>query len=182
MKVIVISGKAGSGKTFVAERLKDYIESNYDLKGYIINFGDPLKMVCQKVYGWDGSKGPTGRELLQRVGTDIAQANNKLVWVNIVFNIIEALRGQFDFVIIGDARFVHEVEQTYTHFIMKNDDVFAIKVLGKENTTLSEEQKNHPSETDLDNYSNVHYNFDNRVYDVNRFFHQLYLICDIIGF
>lgn len=181
MKVIVISGKAGSGKTFIAERLKDYIESNYDLKGYIINFGDPLKMVCQKVYGWDGAKGPNGRQLLQRVGTDIAQANNKLVWVNIVFEIIEALKSEFDFVIIGDARFVHEIEETYAHFIA-GDDVFAIRIIGKENNELTEEQKKHPSEVELDNYMNVHYIFDNKNYDINRFFYQLYLVCDIVGF
>ena len=32
MQVIVISGKAGSGKSFLAEKLKDYLEVNYNLK------------------------------------------------------------------------------------------------------------------------------------------------------
>lgn len=54
LKIITISGKAGSGKSYLAYHLKEYLEIAYGMKGYIINFADPLKMVCEKIYHWDG--------------------------------------------------------------------------------------------------------------------------------
>lgn len=177
MQVIVISGKAGSGKSFLAEKLKDYLEVNYNLKGYIINFADPLKMVCEKVYHWDGNKGEYGRTLLQKVGTDIVHKQNPLTWTNIIISIIEGLYAEFDFVIVADARFLHEIRGIVEHFTREKDKVYTIKIIGKANESLTEEQKHHKSETELDDYNNFHYVFDNTDYNIYGFFYKLANLC-----
>lgn len=178
MKVIVISGKAGSGKNFIAEKLKKYIEVNYNLKGYVINFADPLKMVCEKVYGWDGVKDEAGRNLLQKVGTDIAHKQDPLTWTKIIIQIIEALRKEFDFVIIGDARFLHEIKGIISHFINGKDATYIVRVLGKlAENNLTDKQQNHKSETDLDNCYDFNYLFDNTNYDMYKFFYNLSNLC-----
>lgn len=176
MQIIMISGKAGSGKSFLATHLKEYLEEIYGLKGYIINFGDPLKMVATQLYGWDGEKGERGRKLLQVVGTDIAQKNNKMVWVRIVTEIIEAFRSEYDFVIIGDVRFLHEINGIYDYFLECFDSIYHITIVGRENT-LSDEAKNHPSETEVDQiYSKgSDFIFNNKQYSLYRFIYQLQL-------
>lgn len=177
MHVIVISGKAGSGKSFLAEKLKAYLEVNYHLKGYIINFADPLKMVCEKVYGWDGNKGENGRTLLQKVGTDIVHKQNPLTWTNIIIAIMEGLREEFDFVIVADARFLHEIRGMVEHFTNSKDSVHTIKIIGKPNENLTDAQKQHKSEIELDDYHNFNYIFDNTNYDIYGFFYKLANLC-----
>lgn len=181
LKIITISGKAGSGKTNLATHLKCMLEQAYGMKGYIINFADPLKMVCEKVYEWDGQKGENGRNLLQQVGTDIVQSNNKLCWTNCVINIIEGLRSEFDFVIVGDARFQHELSGLHAAFEDTHTDILSILVINKTHeNTLSEEQRNHPSEKDLDCYQ-FDWVMDNSDYNMYKFFKHLYDIIDIIN-
>lgn len=184
MHIIMISGKAGSGKSFLAKYLKEYIEEMCGLKGYIINFGDPLKMVATQLYGWDGEKGERGRELLQYVGTDVAQKNNKMVWVNIITEIIKAFKTEYDFVIIGDVRFLHEIDGIIDCFINKSfHSVTHIKIEGKENN-LSDKTKNHPSESEIDLIDEeiCDYIFDNRNHNIYHFMFQIVkIVHDIIG-
>lgn len=188
VKIILISGKAGSGKTFLANHLKSYIEEAYGKKGYVINFGDALKMVATQIYNWDGEKDETGRELLQRVGTDIAQKNNNMVWVNIVIQIIKAFRSEYDFVIIGDIRFRHEIYGIYDYSVdqsscQQSDSVYHINIIGPENN-LSNRAKCHPSEEEVDMIKdyNCDYLFHNEHYNIYRFFHQISeIVSNVIG-
>lgn len=181
LKIITISGKAGAGKSNLATHLKNMLEQGYGMKGYIINFADPLKMICKEVYEWDGQKGENGRNLLQQVGTDIVQSNNKLCWVNCVVNIIEGLRSEFDFVIVGDARFQHEINGLHAAFEGTCTDIVNILVVNKTHeNTLSEEQRNHLSEKDLDEYS-FDWVMDNSDYNMYKFFKNLQDIVDIVN-
>ena len=181
LKIITISGKAGSGKSYLAHHLKEYLEIAYGMKGYIIHFADPLKMVCEKIYHWDGQKGESGRKLLQTVGTDIVQKNNKLCWVNCVTNIIRGLSSEFDFVIVGDARFKHELNGLFEVFDSISEyKIFTIQIVNNAHDNgLSEEQKNHISETDVDGYG-FDYIMDNNNYNLYIFFKQLNEIIDLI--
>lgn len=173
-KIIVISGKAGSGKSFLAEHLKNTLEKVYGFRVMQLAFADTLKMVCKEIYGWDGGKGPKGRELLQRVGTDIVHPNNQKCWSNCVREIIIGLKGEYDYFIVPDARHLHEVEamlQLLDHPTTHVANVHTIRVNGK--TSLTGEAAEHSSETGLDNYK-FDIEFNNMNYDVDVFFHQLY--------
>ena len=56
IKVILLSGKAESGKTSVAKILKKKLEQE-NKKVLLVNFADYLKFVSQKYLGWNGIKG-----------------------------------------------------------------------------------------------------------------------------
>lgn len=179
MNIILISGKAGSGKDFLAEKIKEFLEVNYNLKGYVIHFADALKMVCTQIYKWDGFKGENGRNLLQTVGTDIAQKNNKTIWADIVCSIIKGFKSEFNFVIIPDARFRHEILRIRDTFNSDSDKIFTVRIYfsPNEENQLTDEQKQHSSETDLDKESFDFY-FNNKSHNIANFYYQLYQLVE----
>ena len=147
-KIINIAGQARHGKTSAANILKDILEKR-GKRVLIINYADYLKFICKEYFGWDGTKSEQGRTILQKIGTDIVREREPNFWVHSVGNFIDIFREDFDFVLIGDCRFVNECE--YFKF---DYDVLNIKVIRNNfDNGLTEEQKNHPSERDLDNYS-----------------------------
>lgn len=174
IKIIIISGKASSGKNFLADRLQSTLEKVYNFKVMQLAFADTLKMVCREVCGWDGKKGPHGRELLQRVGTDIVHPNNQMCWTNCVKEIIMGLHTEFDYFIIPDARFPHEIDGVRD----LGYPIYTVMVHGKTNLTGS--MANHISETALSDYK-FDYDFNNSEYDVHVFFHQLGILLAGIG-
>lgn len=169
MKILVISGKAGSGKTFLAEKIKNCYEKQYGWRVAHLAFADPLKMVLSNIYGWDGHKGENGRELLQKVGTDIVHENNKMCWTNITVEIIKGLQSEFDLFIVSDARFVHEIEGLM--WALPKAEVITIRINGK--SSLSGDSATHPSETSLDGYD-FDFIFNNHSYDVDSFYFNLH--------
>ena len=58
-KVILISGKARSGKDTLAKVLGDYLkEQGKDV--LITHYADSLKYICETVFKWDGKKDEKG--------------------------------------------------------------------------------------------------------------------------
>lgn len=125
-------------------------------------------MVATTYYGWDGEKDEKGRELLQKLGTDLGRTNNPNVWVNCVKEIIKALQTEYDFVLIPDARFPNEMDWSDTPFF-----TFTIR-MNRQNEDgtpyinhLTEEQKQHPSEIALDNYRFNYEIYNQNINDIN---------------
>lgn len=151
MKVVLISGKAQNGKDTTANILKEKLEQKNN-KVLITHFGDLVKFVCEKYFDWDGQKDERGRAILQRIGTNVIREQNPDYWVDFVINLLSILKeeGKWDYVLIPDARFHNEIQK----FEDKKDwDVVSVRV-NRLNfvSTLTQEQKNHPSETALDDY------------------------------
>lgn len=149
MKVICISGKAGSGKDTFAGFLKQALCD----KGYkvlIAHNADLLKYICKTFFSWDGNKDERGRELLQHVGTDVIRAKQPDTWVNFIHMILKFFPSEWDFVLIPDVRFMNEIS------ILSEDenlDVYTVRINRcRFVSKLTNEQKNHPSETELDDY------------------------------
>ena len=144
--IIFISGKAQAGKTTTAYLLKKNIEMTGKC-AVIINYADLLKHICSTYFEWDGKKDKNGRQLLQEVGTDVVRNNDPDFWVNFVRKFVDVFSGTWDYIIIGDCRFKNEISWRYgtdarcTHLRIVRP--------GYDNG-LTEEQKNHVSETDLD--------------------------------
>lgn len=157
MRIIAISGKAESGKDTIAQELSNILEEN-DKKVMIIHFADVLKFSCQKYFGWNGKKDTQGRSLLQYVGTELRERYNPNMWVNITKELIRGFGKEFDYVIIPDTRFKKEMDM-----IKDEWDGFSLRVERydynesgtpyKHVNKLTEEQRAHRSETELDMYN-----------------------------
>lgn len=145
MRVILISGKAQAGKTTTMGFANNFLVET-GKRVCQINYADLLKYICKDYFGWDGQKDEAGRQLLQHVGTEIVRAKDSNFWVDFMKRFARAFEDQWDYLIVGDCRFKNEVNWYETKF-----DTLHIRVVrpGYDNC-LTEEQKKHPSETDLD--------------------------------
>lgn len=169
-QILLLSGKAGAGKSFLAEALRNEYKEKYNKRAACLAFADTLKMVARNVYGWDGEKDREGRFLLQHLGTDVAQRNYKYCWVDALKAIMYGLTSEFDVFIITDARFPHEIDWLKSTIVGDYWDIIAIRVDGP--TILSGDASNHLSETALDDYG-FDYVFENHDRDPKSFSEKL---------
>ena len=151
--IITVSAKAQHGKDSFAKAFSKKAGENH-FRVLTIHYGDILKYVCKQYFGWNGEKDEVGRSLLQHVGTNLCRNNHPDVWVNCVVELVKGLKTEYDFVVIPDTRFKNEIEK------WEDTDFFTFSVrLNRKNEDgtdfdngLTLDQKNHPSETELDNY------------------------------
>ena len=152
--VILLSGHSGSGKDFIANIMKTQLEKK-DNKVLITHYADLLKYILKTFFNWDGKKNKYGRHLLQYVGTDVVRNQNPDYWVNFVNDMLTFFIKEWDYILIPDARFSNEIE------IIKNNSSFNVLTIrvnrNNYKSILTDEQKNHPSETSLDNYKFDYY-------------------------
>ena len=148
LKIILLSGKAQHGKDSAANMLKEKLESK-GKKVLIAHYGDLVKYTCKTFFNWNGEKDEQGRTILQEVGTDRIRAKHPDIWVDYIKNILSVFEDKWDYVLIPDTRFPNEID------VMKNTfkDVTSIHVVRTNFISqLTEEQRNHRSETALDDY------------------------------
>lgn len=145
-KVIVISGKAGSGKDTFAGLLAGQME-NRNRAVLITHYADLLKFICTNYFGWNGVKDQEGRSLLQYVGTNKIRRRYPNYWVDFIIDMLDIFDADWDFVLIPDCRFPNEISK----FRQAGYDVRHIHVNrpGYENP-LTESQRAHPSENALE--------------------------------
>ena len=161
MKVICISAKARHGKDTAAAMMAEYLEEKGN-KVLITHFADLLKYICTKFFGWNGDKDEKGRTLLQYVGTDKIGKQRPDFWVNFIIDILKLFENEWDFVIIPDCRYPIEYEAMRNIF-----DTTLIRVERSNfDNGLTETQKKHPSEVDMDNYNFPYTIFNNNGLDV----------------
>ena len=149
MRVITISGKAEAGKDFTASILKEKLE-DIGKKVIIVHYADYLKFLAKQYFGWDGTKSEEGRKILQWLGTDLVRNRQPDFWVDTVCRLLSVLQDDYDFALIPDCRFPNEIYKMKECFT----DTVSLRVvrLDHENA-LTEEQRKHPSETALDDYT-----------------------------
>jgi dephospho-CoA kinase len=158
MKVIIISGKARTGKSTVANIMKDYFDEK-GLKAIILAYARYIKMFAKDVSNWDGSEEAKPRALLQEIGTDIIRKKiDNDFFVRRMTEDIKLYSYFMDVAIISDARFIDEIEYIKKHF--KNTITINI-VKSNLETDLTKKEQTHPSETSLDNYNKYDYILDN---------------------
>jgi len=140
-KIFILSGKAGSGKNYVADIISDYYKNSIQ-----ISYAYYLKQYVKKISNWDGLEETKPRTLLQSLGIDLIKKIDKELLIRRVMEDIKVYSYFFDVIIVTDARLKEEI------IIPKNlFDCITIRINGKDND-LTLEQKNHITETDLDNY------------------------------
>ena len=147
MKVVLISGKAEAGKDSTFDILNRLIPDEF--KKNRMAYGDYVKDTAEKLWGWNGKKDEEGRALLQWWATDYVRARYPDFWVETVVRLARVIKGEVNYLIITDVRFPNEI----TAWSKNEFDVLTVRVErpGHENA-LTEEQRNHISETALDNW------------------------------
>ena len=146
MKVIAVSGHAGSGKDTVGRMLETKLEAD-GASVQIMHYADLLKYICKSFFGWNGEKDEAGRTLIQYVGTDVVRKNNPDYWVNFIADMLDFFGESWDYVVIPDTRFPNEID----HLIERGFDTVHVRVERPcFESSLTDEQKSHESETALD--------------------------------
>lgn len=159
MKVIIISGKAGSGKDTVASILKNKLVG----RTILLSYAHYLKMYAKNIINWNGEEETKPRTFLQELG-DIVKDMDHNFLINRVIEDIEVYKHYFDNIIICDARFKDEIE-----IIKQKYNAIVIRVNGDYNN-LTTIQRHHNTETALDNYHNYDFiiNNDSDLYSLDK--------------
>jgi len=134
--VVAMCGAAGSGKTFAV--------THFGENATVLNFADPLKELCLKLFpvlehknlwGTQEEKevivpelGFSGRYCMQFVGTDIFRAKDPLIWLRIMAERIRS--APHNTVLIGDLRFLNEI-----NFVKSYTDSCVVKITTDRTTT-----------------------------------------------
>ena len=144
--LILLSGKAGVGKTYSARILCDYFRE-LGLNVTVANFAFGIKKIAKEFMGWDGQKDERGRKLLQTLGTEVGRAYNINCWVEYLFGYLEhSANFPYDVIIIDDWRFPSEYEY-FVDNLMYN--TMRVKIIGKKQEAMPENLKTHASEISL---------------------------------
>mgnify|MGYP004471739267 FL=1 len=147
MRIILVSGSARFGKDSAAFMMKELLEKQQK-RVLIIHYADNLKLFAKNYFGWSGQKDLEGRKLLQWLGTDVVRKNYEDTWVDMVVALLKGIKTLYDYVIIPDVRFPNEIDKMCDNF-----DCVTVRIIRPNfDNGLTEEQKNHPSETALNNY------------------------------
>ncbi len=147
MRVILISGQAGSGKDTAAEIMKSCFERSYN-EVLITHYADLLKYICKNYFNWNGHKDDSGRTLLQHIGTDVVRKKNPNFWVDFIADILDFFRDYWDVTIIPDVRFPNEVERLQERGFL----ITHLHISRPHYTNaLTKAQKSHESENAINN-------------------------------
>ena len=155
-KIFIISGKARSGKNEISK----VIEKSYrDKKCITISFGHYIKDYAKRVSDWDGSEETKPRELLQQLGIELIKnkIDNRL-FINRILEDIAVFSYFYDIIIVSDVRLVDEISTLKE----KYPNSVSIRVIRNNyDNKLTDEEKNHLTEVNLDNYNDFDYIIEN---------------------
>lgn len=160
MKIFVIGGLAKTGKSTFGEYLRDELK-DYGYKPCVMRITEPLYSYARNYFNWNGNENDKPREFLQKMGIEVIREKmgKKDFLLNRLYEDIEVLSNFFDVFIIADARFIHEFEDIKMHY----EDVVSIKLERKNyNPELTEEEANHITEKEINDYQHFDYIIENR--------------------
>lgn len=172
MKLYVIGGKAKCGKNTFGKFLREELK-NYGYKPCVMRLSEPLYSYAKNYFDWDENYDEKPREFLQKMGIEIIK--NKLhkeyFLLDRLSEDIEVLQNFFDVFIITDARLIME----FTELKKRYSDVVFIR-LSRESYDdgLTDEERTHITETEIEQYQNFNYDIVNRdLEDLRKIAHAI---------
>lgn len=153
MKIILLGGKANSGKDTTAELIDTYYR-NKGLDVVNIQIAYYIKMYAKQITMWDGDNNSKPRQLLQDLGADIRSQIDNNFFINRIIQDIQVYSRYFDVITISDGRLPEEfleIKKAYPETISLH-----IKRPGYV-SRLTKEQKNHLTETLVDD---INYDYE----------------------
>ena len=163
MKIFIIGGVAGSGKSTFGNLLKEELK-DYGYKPCVMQITSPLYNYAKNYFNYDPNRDPKPREFLQKMGIEIIKEKlgKKDFLLNRLYEDIDILSNFFDVFIITDARLINEFLSIQARY----DDVVSIKLVrhGFDND-LTEEEKEHITEREITMYNDFDYIIENNGLD-----------------
>lgn len=167
VRVICISGKAGSGKDTAGQAMASILRE-VGCRVLVVHYGGLVKYICRTFFGWDGKKDEKGRTLLQKVGTDVVRAHNPNYWVGFLISVVRMFPDEWNVIIIPDCRFPNEVTYwerfdipvdlvriervTEVRRSKRKGLVRRLRERSREIHDMTDEQRAHVSETAMDDF------------------------------
>ena len=149
--IYIISGKAKHGKDTFSAYLKDVYE-RHGKKVIITQLAKYIKYYAREMTGWDLSEETKPREFLQQLGTGVMRQKLKKddLFIKRMIDDIEIFSYFYDVIIISDVRLkkeIYDLKKAYPN-------IKVIHIVRPDfDNGLTEEQKNHPTEKDLDDFN-----------------------------
>ena len=157
--IYLISGYSRHGKSTVGDIILNLAKQ--DGKHTIISqYGKYIKNYAKEMTDWDGSDETKPRTFLQRLGTDVIRnkLNKSEMFIQRQLDDIEIYSYFYDIVLVTDIRLPREKEAIKEKF----DNVVVIRVNRINfDDGLAEEQRNHPIERAMDEYTEYDYIIEN---------------------
>lgn len=155
MKLILIGGKANSGKDTTAEVIDSiYREKGLDVVNIQIAYY--IKMYAKQIAKWDGDNDTKPRELLQELGTEVIRKQiDEYFFINRILQDIDVYSRYFDVITISDVRLPVEFDSIKKRF----KEAVSVHVTRPGYVShLTKKQKEHVTETLIDGYG--HYDYE----------------------
>lgn len=149
MKLILISGKAESGKDTIANFIMEM--ANVENVNIVTHIADIVKIIAKKDFGWTGVKDVRGRALLQMIG-DGGRQYNPDIWINHFLDLLDSNK-EAGLVIVPDVRYKNEVKKLLEWGDRNGIEVITVRVERPDHENkLTAEQRENGSEVDLDDW------------------------------
>lgn len=151
-KIIILSGKAKSGKNTVADILQSL---NKDQKIMQTSYSYYLKDYARRILDWDGKEETKPRAFLQELGISLIQKNiDSQLLIRRLCEDICVFSYFYDMILVTDARLKAEIEIPKQQF----SDVTVIRITRDDyKDGLTEIERKHVTETELDTYTDYDY-------------------------
>lgn len=154
MVVVLLSGKAETGKSETAKIIKEWayykIPSTRDVEFLKLAYGDYVKHTAERLLDWNGEKDEQGRALLQWWGTEYVRERFPDFWADSLVRLAEVVADNTELLIVDDLRYLNEIS-CWDKFEKAAVLKVRIERPGHENS-LTPKQRQHPSEVSLDDY------------------------------
>ena len=156
-KIYIMCGKAKHGKDTFSAYLRDVYKNN-GKEIIVTQLSKYIKYYAREMTGWDLSEETKPRELLQQLGTGVIREylNKEDLFINRMIEDIDVFSCFYDAIIISDVRLKKEINDLRKAF----PDLVCVNVFRPNfDNGLTEEQKNHRTEIDLDDFED----FDEKI-------------------
>ncbi len=153
MQVLLIAGKSGSGKTCLGQEIEKLLNSK---KKRVLRteYSKYIKMYAKEILGIEVNSQNKPRKFLQDVGSLIREDfHDELFFIRRMLEDFRLYEQYFDVVIISDVRLKKEIEE------MKKSkySTKSIYIANDTENNLTEEERKHITETELDFYESFDY-------------------------
>lgn len=159
MKVVLIAGGAGSGKTYLGKKIVEFAKEQ-GLRALQTEYSKYIKMYAHEILGYDGNSENKPRSFLQNTGSFIREdLKDRTFFIRRMLEDFRIYEKYFDIVVISDVRLLQEIEE----MVESPYDIITILVRNEHpQRGLTEEEKNHVTEHEFRKYLDYSYVVNNK--------------------